>query len=298
MNPRNFLIALGCLLLVLGCDHTRWNIFRGPDPPPATKVPSADQLVAYLNDNAGRIQTLSSDNLSMTCSQGLQSIGLNSGKIRLEKPRNLRLVADLAGKRALDLGSNDQEFWFWISELKPPYQFYCSHKALQEGKVKSMPFPFQPDWVVEAIGLGPYGPAEKYERQYDNQTVKLIEKTRSPQGQAVRKVLVFSRRPVQPPTPQLMSCHLVDDASGKEICSATILETKLAGKDNGIVPHRLELRWPENNLKMVMVLSGMTANDALVPAAFQRPRDVPAFDLATRRLDAQPQGLQRLHSMP
>src|SRR5438105_13662561 len=138
-------LALASLLLALGCDQTRFNIFKGIDAPPPTKVPAKEQLIAYLNDNAGRVQTIRSDTLSLTVYQGLQSGGL-SGKMMVEKPRGLRMAADMAGSRVVDMGSNQQEFWYWVSKADPPYQFYCSYDALHGGQVKRMPFPFQPEW--------------------------------------------------------------------------------------------------------------------------------------------------------
>src|SRR5207253_1607563 len=227
MRNRVCLIGLGCLLLALGCDQTRFNIFKGMDPPPPTKPPTTEQVVAYLNENASRIQTVRSDELWLTVHQGLQSGGLK-GKMMVEKPRGLRLVADMAGSSVVDMGSNPQEFWYWISKAEPPYQFYCSYAALQAGPVKYMSFPFQPEWVMEAMGVGSYGPAERYTQEVDNRTFKLVEKTRSPQGKPVRKVIVFNRRqvdPVKSREPQMSACLLVDDATGQEICSAHVLET-------------------------------------------------------------------------
>src|SRR5262245_45175063 len=98
MRNKAHLFVFAGLLFVVGCDQTRFNIFRGNDPPPSGKPPSAEQLVAYLNDNAGRMQTIRSDTLSLTANQGLQSLGL-TGKLVVEKPRGLRLVADMAGNR-------------------------------------------------------------------------------------------------------------------------------------------------------------------------------------------------------
>src|SRR5262245_50884426 len=107
MDKNKTLIGLGCLLLVVGCDHTRWNLFNPPAPqqPVPAKIPSTEQLVAYLNENASRIDTLKCDNLSLTCYSGIQSFGL-VGKLMAEKPRNLRLRADVGGSNVVDMGSN------------------------------------------------------------------------------------------------------------------------------------------------------------------------------------------------
>ena len=64
----------------------------------------------------------------------------------------------LGGREALvqrkpvaDFGSNENEFWYWISQDNPPYLYHCNYSDLSQGNVK-LPFPFQPDWVLEVVG--------------------------------------------------------------------------------------------------------------------------------------------------
>ena len=111
------------------------------------------------------------------------------------------MVGEVLGKREVDLGSNDQEFWYWIRRSDPPYQVYCSYQALSEGKVTQLPFPFQPDWVLETLGMGNYGPASRYKLETEQERFKLVEVVRGPQGRDVKKVIVFNRRPARPGSP-------------------------------------------------------------------------------------------------
>jgi hypothetical protein len=285
-------LSLGTLVLAAGC--TRWGILKGPDTPKGdpSKAPSVAALVKYLDENSSRMQTVRSTDLDMTCSMGLQSFGVR-GKMIAQKPRNFLMAADVFGSREVDLGSNDQEFWWWIKKNDPPYQYFCSYKDLTSGQVRHVPFPFQPDWIVDAMGMGSYGPPDRYKLEVEGEKLKLVEKTRSPQGQPVRKVIVMNRWPVRSPRPQVTDFLLLDDASGKEICSAHITETQLDNtKDGkgGILPRKIEFRWsmPNNQtLKLAMRLDGLTVNPEIPAATFaRRPlQGVPSFDLATQRLD-------------
>ncbi len=225
----------------------------------------------------------------MTCSQGLQSFGLR-GTMVTEKPRNFRLGAKTLGNPVVDLGSNDQEFWYWISKADPPYQVYCSYKDLNEGQVRRMPFPFQPQWVMESMGLGPYGPADKYQLEHDADTIKLVEKTTSPQGTAVRKVIVFKRRPVQPPNPQVTDYLLLDDTSGKEICAAHIGEVHVDRATGALVPKRLELRWPAEKIRLALRMDGTVINPPVSPLVFTRQSmpNIQSFNLARMQIDNTP----------
>jgi hypothetical protein len=155
-----------------------------------------------------------------------------------------------------------------------------------------MPLPVQPEWVMEAMGLGPYGPPEKYTLEPgENQTIRLVEKAKSPQGHTVRKVIVMNRKEVKAPTPQVMALLLIDDASGQELCSAHVSSTMVDRATGAILPYRMELRVPAQKMKMALKMDGMTVNGAIAPSAFSRQPVAGAepFNLATGRTE----GFQR-----
>jgi hypothetical protein len=291
--------ALGVVVLIAGC-----NTFGFLRPPPpsaggggsAVDVPSKEALVEYLNNNAQRVQTLRCDDLDMTCSMGIQTVGLR-GKMMCQRPRNFRMSADHWGKTEVEVGSNEEEFWYWLRH-GDPYQVHCSYKDLKAGKVQRLPFPFQPEWVIETLGLGVYGPADRYELDTrDPETLRLIERTTSPQGKAVRKVIVFRRRTAREREAQITDYLLLDEATEKEICAAHISQIQVDRNTGAILPYRLDLKWPEMKLRMAMKLDslGINPNPPIDPAvAFHRRplSGVPGFDLATMRPDASLQRVQ------
>lgn len=297
MRTFSLLVGIGLLVLLPGCGMTRFNWLKKPDsgPPPAD-VPTVEKLVEYLNDNASRVQSMRCEDISLTATQGIQSFNLNAQMV-VQKPRNFRMEGKVGGKVVVDLGSSNEEFWWWISQ-GDPYQFYCKYQDWNEGKVRNVNFPFQPEWIMETMGLGPYGPPEKYLRKVDDDTVSLIEKTRTPQGKPIQKVIVFQRRPKQVPAAQVSEFRLVDDATGKEICSAHVGETQLDNtRTNAILPRRLELRWPEMKVRLGLKMDHVTVNPTNPPVptvAFQRPNmnGIPAFNLALGRPDGQIQRVQ------
>lgn len=275
------------LAFAAGCTSSRWGFLNRPkDQPVQGTPPSKEAVVAYLNDNASRIQTFRSDDLSITVHSGAIPVTL-SGKLMTQQPRDLtqqprelpqkprdfRMSGDFAGSRMVDLGSNQEEFWWWISKDKPPDQYYCSYKDMQEGRVRALPFPIQPEWIMETMGLGPYGPADKYEMEHDDYTLKLIERTRSPQGRAVRKVVVLKRasQDVIKGNPQVAEYLLLDDATGKELCSAQITQVQV-GNNGAVLPRRLELRCaigPEK-VRLDMRFESVSINAPLPQTAFVR----------------------------
>jgi hypothetical protein len=292
------IVSLGLVAALAGCNSTRWNWLKPADTANAAAIPpgnvqSVASLVEYLNDNASRVKTYRADDMTVTVTQGplAPSFTVN-GKMVAEKPLGFRMSLEHGLKgQVVDLGSNNDEFWYWISQANPPYQFYCSYRELEQG-VKFLPIPFQPQWIMETMGIGQYGPPERYQREHDAQTVRLIERTRSPQGRPIRKVIVLRRREAKPPEPQVLQYLLIDEATNKEICSAHITETMVDIATGAILPRRIELNWPQEKAKLSMILNGSAVNTPVPATAFVRQplNGVPSYNLARMQLDP---GFQR-----
>jgi hypothetical protein len=298
MRRLSLAVTLSGLFLVLGCNGTKWNLFRRDTPAETTAAPapSAAALVYYLNDNASRIQSLQCKSLDLQCNQGIRTVGLR-GQMVCQTPRNFRLSAQLFGKQEIDMGSNNEEFWYWIAR-GDPYQIHCSHQALADGKVKRLPFPVQPDWIMEALGLAKYGPAEQYQVAVKERTVELVQRTRSPQGNPIRKVTVFRRGRAPEGSPQVLAHVLIDETSNKEICSAQVLRVQIDRGTGAIVPQKVVLVWPEGKVRLTMTLDELTVNGQIARPDLlfvRRPlSNVRSYDLAQGRVDAEPTSIRRV----
>src|SRR5262245_36929915 len=186
-------LGLGAALALCGCSGIqRPTPSADRRPRIDTRQPSAASMVAYLNENARRIQGLSCTDVTLDCKADGDS-GVLSGRLDCQKPRNFRLTARVVGQPTVDIGSNDQEFWYWISKAKPPYVFHCAYTDLDRGGVP-LPFPFQPDMILAALGMAEYDPNKSYEVKTNPRTVELIEST-TVQGQPVQKGTVVNRNP-------------------------------------------------------------------------------------------------------
>jgi len=295
-------LGLGGLLCAAGCNQLQ-PMRPAPAPPQnarvSTATPNAADLIEYLNRNARLVQGIDCADLDLDASQGTglrkQEGGLR-GWLVCQKPRDFRMGGKVLGKDAVDMGSNSQEFWYWISRAEPPYLFHCSYTDLNQGRAQ-MPFPFQPEWIMEGLGMAEYGPADHFKVNVTPQTVELIEETRSPQGNPLRKVTVFSRGQAQGNQPQV-TAHILQDGSGREICGAYVSEVQQDRSSSAIIPKKIELRWPAEQMTLKMKLSDVTVNPSIsqqrAAALFTRPKlsGVQTYDLA-RGLDSQGGQVQR-----
>ncbi|MGE3807570.1 MAG: hypothetical protein AB7K24_23140 [Gemmataceae bacterium] len=284
LSRRAFVASSLGVVAATGCNNwptlRQSNPFSGQAQVPQA-VPTGAELASYLNQNSKRIQSLEVRELNMDASQRLQTIGLQ-GQMICQKPRNFRLSARMGGNTMVDLGSNNEEFWYWIAKSEPPYLFHCSYNDLPRVPPERMPFPFQPEWVMETLGLAELDPSKNYQVITKPQSFELIEQTRSAQGQPVRKVTVFSRAP----SSVQVTSHSLQDAQGKEMCAAYVTDVQVDAASGAVIPRMVQLVWPAEKIKLKLRLNEIVVNQALAPERtarlFSKPvlKDVRDYDLA------------------
>ena len=247
--------VLGCSLL----PGVRDNI-KPPPPPTAApgSKPTVETLVEYLNQQSSRVQNLRAS-VDIDAKGDAGQVGL-SGRIAAQKPLQFRLMADVLGKSMVDIGSNNDEFWYWISKDNPPYLYHCAYKDLATGKV-NVPFPFQPDMVLAALGMAEYDPKGKYELREQPRTWELIQATVSANGQKVTRITVFNKQDMslKPGQPQVLG-HVIQDAAGKLVCRAVVEKVKEDRETNSKLPSVVKIEWPSMKMSMKLMLSDIETN--------------------------------------
>src|SRR5262249_19016269 len=159
MRTRIALTCCGLLLVLSGCNWFNDNILHPNSKKPVAyndQRPTKDALVAYVNNESAKLNSLQVNTLGIEASMGYgvaRSIPL-SGTLQAQKPGNFRLEGYVPGMRTdmVDLGSNDREFWFWVGDAgrskDTPYLYHCSHTDLPKAQ---LPIPVHPDWIMEAL---------------------------------------------------------------------------------------------------------------------------------------------------
>jgi hypothetical protein len=249
-----YITGMTCLVLatlVTGC-----TLFGPINNPHRGDHASDTQAIHALNVNAARCNALECADLEIECKQAGQTI-TPMGRMVCQKPRNFYLQGKVAGNPVVQMGSNSEEFWYWIrpqNEKAPPYLFHCSWDNYQRGMIRGMKLPFQPDWLMEVLGMGTFDEDPKHVKVTTKDNVIEIEQqTTSPTGEAITKLTVIDRKNWKGDTPCVKE-HQLLDKSGKLICSATVLETQVDPSTRAVYPMRVEVKWPAEQLEMRFTL--------------------------------------------
>jgi hypothetical protein len=128
--------------------------YTNPLPRVLPPSPTLEQVIEVVNRNSGQIRSFSANRASLSGS-GFPSLGAS---VAFERPMRFRLRAGtgLTGTE-IDFGSNDELFWFWMRRNQPPGLYYCRHSQFAANAAWRPPF--EPQWLIEALGLAGFDPA-------------------------------------------------------------------------------------------------------------------------------------------
>lgn len=307
MRPLLLWLVAGLLAPSAGCAWAReqWGLGK---PGALTAIPkvAAEDLVAYLNNQAARLQNITYGDVTVSAREGLVRYPNLRGNLSAAQPRYFRMVAKGGLVDAkIDLGSNPEQFWAYIAApTAPPLYVYASHADFEAGKVR-LPgnLPFEPDWVMQALGMTTFPPHLPYSVRTDERerTYILSWPATTPAGIPVRKEIVFLVDDADAARNQAqVRRHLIRDAKGKTLCSAEIRAARtipVGGSDPASgrpfvvqYPLDVELRWDEPRFEMTLRLDSARVNQQFTPEDTRRLFALPAIggatpiDLASARL--------------
>jgi hypothetical protein len=165
-------------------------------PRPASTLGSVDveEFVAQHNRNAESIRSLEAKP-AIEASLPLRPHVHVDGRMALERPRNFRLQLESHRGTEADIGSNNEEFWFWVSNRNDPYIYWCNYRDLESS---SLAVTYQPDWIIDALGLKPISAEEEKQIQArkgpePGTTALVFPETRSRSGSYRRWMIVSNR---------------------------------------------------------------------------------------------------------
>ncbi|HVW47546.1 MAG TPA: hypothetical protein VHA76_10870 [Solirubrobacterales bacterium] len=127
---------------------------RAAGPRVLPEAPTMTDVMRVVNGNTGLVQSLYTEHASVSVPL---MVSLRA-RLAVERPRRLHLWADtrFTGPE-VDLGSNDELFWFWAKRNPMPAIFYCRHDQFSTSAARSV-LPVEPDWLIEALGLTTFDP--------------------------------------------------------------------------------------------------------------------------------------------
>jgi len=280
LSPHLTLGLLAALLMTSsGCRWNDWFRRNSNEPPPIafSALPGRDEALAAINANTQRIQTLQTQGATISI-PGAPAIG---AEIALQRPRQLRFRAgtNLLGPE-LDLGSNDQLFWFWAARAPQPSVFFARHEQFATSPARQM-LAIEPAWLIEALGAVEIDPASIVEGPLaaDNGRVQLRTKLPTAAGEYSRLIVLDGKYG------WVLEQHVYDER-GQLLASSRTSQHEFHPLDGVSLPKRIEVQIPQGQLRFQLDVARWAINQPALEgqALFELPREQlsnhPFVDLA------------------
>jgi len=231
------------------CSRSLRNPFM-PQGPPSPDVllagASLDQVISAVNLNAGRVQSYQTNNASITI-PGMTAIPILRGNIVAQRPGRLRLQASTAllGPE-VDMGSNDELFWFWVKRNEPPALYFSRHDQFV-GSAAQQVMPIDPKWVLDAIGMAQFSPQDQHQGPlpHGDGTLEILSIIQSPTGTLTKSTVIDARKA------WVLEQHIYD-SRGQLLVSTRASRHRYYPGVNVSLPQEVEIRVPSMPLALTI----------------------------------------------
>jgi hypothetical protein len=216
---------------------------------------SREQIVAAVNQNSARVQSLAVTGATITLPNTM-GLPLLAGNIAAERPGRFRLTAGTAiSGQEIDLGSNDELFWIWSRRNEPPAVYFCRHDRFANSAIRDV-MPLEPSWLLAALGIVDIDPAMVYDGPLPRKdgTVELRSWLPSSSGKLNRVTVIDSRRA------WVVEQYIYDPAGTTLLASAVAESFRYYPAQQVSLPDRVAVRLPTANMSLKIDLGTVQIN--------------------------------------
>ena len=265
---RMFIALLSITLLGSGgCALLRRRPTLEPTPIVFSETPTTiEQIATAVNANTQRIQTLQARDARLHI-RGLPGISLD---MAYEQPRRFRLRAGtgITGQE-LDLGSNEELFWFWAKQNPQPAIYFARHEAFALSPSRSL-IPIEPLWIVDALGLPQFNPQHRHEGPFPqgNGLLEIRSRIPAPDGEMTKLTVVNDRF-------GWVMKQQVFDSRGRLLATSQTFDHEYYPFAQVALPRRVAIELPPAALSFQIESAGYLINQPFADsqAIFSLPQD-------------------------
>lgn len=275
------------VVLLVTCCGCQWFQRRPqlePTPILFQQAPTLDQLLTAVNRNTDAVDSYRTVDARMAVT-GMPAQA--SVDLSYERPRRLRLRAGTGFTgQVLDLGSNDELFWFWTSMNPQPGLFFARHDQFALSPNRNL-IPIEPLWIIDAMGLPHFEPSHRHDGPYPkgNDLVEVRSRIPTAEGES-RKITLLHQQYAWVMQQQ------VYDPRGRLIASAQATNHEYFPHAAAALPRKVAIELPAAQLSFTVETQGYSVNLSSGDGSeFALPQEqfpnVPLVDLADPRLSPQ-----------
>ena len=262
------LCLVGWLIFVSGgATCMRWPEPAAPQGPRVFLAPpSLQEIIAAVNNNSRRIQGLQTESATLEV-PGQPRL---RASIAIQTPHRFRLKAKVLGPE-LDLGSNDEMFWFW-AKRDPNRAVYFGRYANYTFANRPQILPVEPRWLIEAFGIVFLGEGDFHEGPFPAgaDQVEVRSRLNTNSGPLTRSLVVDAAYG------RIMRQTLVDQR-GQVLATVTCSEHRYDEVSGATLPRRMGIDLPPAQLSFRIDVLEYSINPFYEEDHWATPDEIPGY---------------------
>jgi hypothetical protein len=252
----------------------RGSLTRAPRPR-AERTLDLDAFVAEHNRNAELVQTLKA---KPTIGVKGRTIAHADGRLALVRPRNFSLLLQRQGATLANIGSNEEEFWFWVQNENDKSIYWCDYTELD---ASALAMTYQPDWIIEALGLQPISREEaariKVRDNKEPGTTALVFAPTRRGTESYTRMLIVSNYTLRVKELRIYAGNLQSLLAHAELSRYKDFDagnSESGRRETCYLPESIKLEWKREQLALEVLLQDVAVNQldpSRVAAIFVEP---------------------------
>jgi hypothetical protein len=223
--------------------------YTAPLPRVLPASPTLEQVIEVVNRNSSQIQSFSTGRASLSGS-GFPSL---TASVAFQRARRFRLQAGTSFGAELDLGSNDELFWFWVKRSQTPAIYFCRHDQFAMSQARRVT-PFEPQWLIEALGVVELDRALPHQMTLlPNDRIKIDTIRDTPEGPVAKVTIIDGSQG------WVLEQH-VYDATRRLVASAIASGHRRDPLTGLVMPTVVDINSPQAQLRMRIDLGNVEIN--------------------------------------
>ncbi|WDQ18771.1 hypothetical protein PSR62_09550 [Rhodopirellula sp. P2] len=261
---------MGLLSLNAGCVRAVSNTPFPAPPVVLNASPDIHQLAAAVN-RTDAIQQLSTNSAKVDV-LSMPAVPKLNATVNVQREKRFRLKASvpIIMGAGIDLGSNENEFWFEVPDNMTQTLYYANHEQYARQLNRAI-LPVDPTWLIEAIGLARLDPATVLSGPVirSDGLIEVRTSMQTPSGMYQRVVFI------EPSAGYITNLFLYSP-DGRQVAKSVASDHRFNATANVVLPHRVKIElFPAAGppLAMQLEVASYTVNQLLSgdPELFTMP---------------------------
>jgi hypothetical protein len=222
-----------------------------PLPRTLPAQPTLEQIIAAVQDNSQRVRSCMVTQATLS----VPGVPRLSARVACEPPRRFRLQAQTAiTGPELDIGSNDDLFWLWLRQHKPPIVAFCRHDQYANSAARRL-LPIRADWMPELLGLVNFRPEDSHQGPFPlpDGRIEIRSRISAPDGELLKSTILDG-------TTGLVGEQHLFTAAGERLASVRTGRHRVDPASGAALPHLVEVSWPASGVEFKLELASITTN--------------------------------------